>query len=229
VHVAQHDLGQMRAAQQAARGGSAAGFALRAPVAARVLKVHQGSEATVTLGTPLLELGDTARLEIVAELLSSDALLARPGSSVRIERWGGPALLRGQVRRVEPAAFTKVSALGIEEQRVNVLIDITSPASDWAALGDGYRVGVRIVTRSEAHALRVPVSAVFPLEQPAADGSGAAVFVVEAGRARLRPVQVAARNSSQAWVRHGLADGAQVIVYAPATVSDGTRVAARQV
>ena len=102
-------------------------------------------------------------MEVVAELLTTDALLARPGSPVRIERWGGPTVLEGRVRLVEPAAFTKVSALGVEEQRVNVLIDITSPPAEWAALGDGYRVGVRIVTRSEDAVLRVPVSAVFPL------------------------------------------------------------------
>ena len=228
VHVAGHDLNQARAALQATRGGGSAGFVLQAPVSARVLKVHQTSEATVALGTPLLELGDTARLEIVAELLSSDALAAQPGSTVRIERWGGPTVLQGVVRRVEPAAFTKVSALGVEEQRVNVLIDITSPAAEWAALGDGYRVGVRIVTRSEANVLRVPVSAVFPLEQPAGAAT-AAVFVVDGGRAALRPVQVVARNGSMAWLREGPPAGAQVIVYPPSTVVDGTRVAPRKV
>jgi HlyD family secretion protein len=228
VHVAGHDLSQARAALQATRGGSSAGFVLQAPVSARVLKIHQTSEATVALGTPLLELGDTARLEIVAELLSSDALAAQPGSTVRIERWGGPTVLQGVVRRVEPAAFTKVSALGVEEQRVNVLIDITSPAAEWAALGDGYRVGVRIVTRSEASVLRVPVNAVFPLEQPAGAAT-AAVFVVDGGRAALRPVQVVARNGSMAWLRVGPPAGAQVIVYPPSTVGDGTRVAPRKV
>lgn len=223
--IARHELAQARAAFGAVRSGSGAGFVLRAPVAGRVLKLHHTSEATVALGAPLLELGDTAQMEIVAELLTSDALSAAPGSAVRIERWGGPVELQGRVRRVEPAAFTKVSALGVEEQRVNVLIDITSPAADWAALGDGYRVGVRIVTRSEPRVLRVPVSAVFPRPQ----AEGMAVFVLDGGRARLQPVVVAARNASAAWVQDGLSEGAVVLVYPPAAVADGVRVKARQV
>jgi HlyD family secretion protein len=230
--VAGHELQQARAALGATRGAGASGapFAVQSPIAGQVLKVHEGSETTVPLGAPLVELGDTARLEIVAELLTSDALLAQPGSLVRIDRWGGPAVLQGRVRRVEPAAFTKVSALGVEEQRVRVLIDISSPADEWARLGDGFRVAVRIVTRSEPAVLRVPVSAVFPLP---ADGSGAspgmAVFVLEGGRAHLRPVTLGGRNGSVAWVQQGLAAGAQVIVYPAASVSDGVRVATRQV
>jgi HlyD family secretion protein len=234
-HMAQHDLEQARAALIAVReagnqGASGDGFAVRAPVAGRVLKVHQTSAATVALGTPLLEIGDTRRMEIVAELLTSDALLARAGTPVRIERWGGPTQLAGVVRRVEPAAFTKVSALGVEEQRVNVLIDLTSPAAEWAALGDAYRVGVRIITRSEPRVLRVPVSAVFPLPQgQGSDAGGMAVFVLDAGRARLQPVTVGARNGSHAWIKDGLAEGARVIVYPPASVAGGVRVQARGV
>lgn len=251
VHVAEHDLGLARAALgalgPAGSRAAAAGFAVRAPVAGRVLKVHQPSEGTVALGAPLVEIGDTARLEIVAELLSSDALQATPGREVRIERWGGPQVLQGRVRRVEPAAFTKVSALGVEEQRVNVLIDLTSPSADWAALGDGFRVGVRIVTRSEPRALTVPVSAVFPLPAARAEagatgttgtaatasaatpaaGPGEAVFVVDGGRARLQPVQTVARNTTQAWLRSGVNEGAPVIIYPGATVADGVRVAPR--
>ncbi len=231
VHVARHDLEQARAALSATGGagpGPAAGFALRAPIAGRVLKLHQQSEATLALGAPVLEIGDTARLEVVAELLSSDALQARPGSAVRIERWGGPQALAGQVRRVEPAAFTKVSALGVEEQRVNVLVEITSPPEQWAVLGDGFRVGVRIVTRSEKQALTVPVSAVFPLAAEAASAPGASgVFVLDGGRARLKPVRVAARNTGAAWLAEGPAAGTEVIVYPGAAVADGVRVAAR--
>lgn len=234
-HVAGHELAVAREALGAVRGGAGRGapFVLRAPIGGRVLKVHVTSEATVALGTPLIELGDTAALEIVAELLTNDALQAAPGSLVRIERWGGPAVLQGRVRRVEPGAFTKVSALGVEEQRVNVLIDLTSPPADWAALGDGYRVGVRIVTRSEDGVLRVPVSAVFPL--PAGSGQaegtapGMAVFVVDGGKARLQPVTLGARNGSLAWVKDGIAKGTQVIVYPPTTVKDGARIKARKV
>lgn len=233
--IARHELQQARAALGATRSGgtvgaSAAPFAVQSPVAGQVLKVHQGSETTVPLGAPLIELGDTSRLEIVAELLSSDALLAQAGSPVRIERWGGPTVLQGRVRRVEPAAFTKVSALGVEEQRVNVLIDIDSPAAEWARLGDGFRVTVRIVTRSEAAVLRVPVSAVFPLPADGSGGSpGMAVFVLDGGHARLRPVTLGGRNGSVAWVQKGLAAGEQVIVYPAASVGDGTRVQIRKV
>ena len=211
-------------------GSSARGaFELRSPVAGRVLKVHHQSETVVATGTPLLEVGDTRRMEIVAELLTTDALLAVPGSAVRIERWGGPDVLQGRVRLVEPAAFTKISALGVEEQRVNVLIDLTSPAAAWAALGDGYRVGVRIVTRSEANVLRVPVSAVFPLPADGGGATGPAVFVLDGGRARLQPVQLGARNGSEAWIQHGLTPGAKVLIYPPAAVQDGAKVRVRSV
>jgi HlyD family secretion protein len=229
--IARYNLTQARAALAAVRGGAdGADFTVRAPVAGQVLKLHQTSEGVVALGAPLIEIGDTRQMEVVAELLSTDALLARPGSAVRIERWGGPEVLRGQVRLVEPAAFTKVSALGVEEQRVNVIIDITSAPALWQGLGDGYRVGVRIVTRSEASVLRIPVSAVFPL--PATDAAAApafAVFVLDAGHARLQVVTIADRNSSDAWIRSGLEAGDQVIVYPPSSISDGTRVQARKV
>ena len=171
--MAGHELEQTRAALgavQPARAGVGAGgannagaFTVRAPSPGRVLRVLQSSEGAVALGTPLIEVGDTQRMEVVTELLTTDALAAKAGSRVIIERWGGPAVLAGRVRSVEPAAFTKVSALGVEEQRVRVLIDITSPQAEWQALGDGYRVSVRIVTLSEAKAVQVPVSAVFPL------------------------------------------------------------------
>ncbi len=265
--IAAHDLEQARAAQSAATPGdpTATGRAFRiaSPVAGRVLRVLQTSETTVPLGAPLVELGDTARLEIVTELLTTDALAAQPGSRVRIERWGGPLTLEGRVRTVEPAAFTKVSALGVEEQRVRVLIDLTSPRAQWAALGDAYRVGVRIVTLEQPVAVQVPVSAVFPLPagapvpaRVAPAGSAApagtaasgtagaasaaaaapagptethAVFVVDGRHARLRMVQLAARNGGSAWVRSGLEPGQQVIVYPPAAVRDGVRVSARKV
>ena len=226
-HVAGHEVEQARAALMAATrpgAGAGKGFAVRAPIAGRVLKVAQASEGPVALGAPLVELGDTARLEVVAELLTADALRAAPGSAVRIERWGGDGVLEGRVRLVEPAAFTKVSALGVEEQRVRVLIDLVSPAQRWASLGDGFRVGVRIVTRSLPKVLKVPVSAVFPRPE-----GGDAVFVVEGGRARLMPVQLGARNGQEAWIESGLAAGAQVIVYPPPATRDGLRVAPRQV
>jgi HlyD family secretion protein len=164
-----------------------------------------------------------------------------------VERWGGPGALAGRVRVVEPAAYTKVSALGVEEQRVEVVVDVTAdparPAALPAALGDGWRVLARFVTRREPDVLTVPVSAVFPWPQdapvwalaagegPGADGAEGlrmGVFVAESGRARLRPVLVGARNGALAWVRQGLAAGASVIVYPPAAVADGVRIQERR-
>lgn len=224
--IARHDLEQARVVLNLQRGpaGASPAVMLRAPVAGRVLKVHVASEGPVLPGAPLLDIGDISRLEIVAELLTTDALQALPGALVRIERWGGPGVLQGQVRRVEPAAFTKVSALGVEEQRVNVIIDINSPRAQWAALGDGFRVGVHIVTRSEAQVLKLPVGAVFPLPAPA---SGSAVFVADGGHARLQAVTVAARNGEEAWITQGLAAGTRVLIYPPAAVTDGARIRPR--
>ena len=239
-HIAGHELEQARAALAAMRDADeGAGFAVRAPVAGQVLRVLQTSAGTVPLGAPLLEIGDTAGMEIVTELLTADALQAVPGTAVRIERWGGAAPLRGRVRRVEPAAFTKISALGVEEQRVNVLIDIVTPQPQWRALGDGYRVGVRIVVVSRDKALRVPVSAVFPRPSTASDrtpGETAdddrdrmAVFVIEGDRARLRKVAIGGRNGEDAWIVSGLRDGERVIVYPGDAVHDGARIEARTV
>ncbi len=234
-HMARHELEQARAALGATRaaggpkraaGGGTGGLVLRAPVAGQVLRVLQGSEGTVAMGTPLLELGDTARLEVVAELLTSDALAAQPGSRVVIDRWGGPSLLQGRLLRIEPGAFTKVSALGVEEQRVRVHIGITSPRELWQRLGDGYRVGVRIVVLEQAQALQVPASAVFPL--PHAEHAGHAVFAVDGGRARRVAVQVRAHNAGTAWIADGLAPGTAVVVYPPTALQDGQRVALRR-
>jgi HlyD family secretion protein len=224
--VAGHELEVARAALAAvsttADPRPARGFDVRAPVAGRVLRVLQASEGTVVLGTPLLELGDLAQLEVVAELLTTDALQAQAGRPVRIEDWGGPGALQGRVRRVEPAGFTKVSALGVEEQRVRVHIDITSPPAQWPTLGDGFRVAVRIVTQQVDDAMRVPVSAVFPRPE-----GGHAVFVVDAGRARLQPVDLAARNATHAWLRAGVDEGAAVVIYPPAALASGARVRVR--
>ena len=235
--MATHELEQTQAAISATSTGSGkSSFTVRAPSAGRVLRVLQTSEGAAALGTPLMEIGDTQRMEIIAELLTTDALVARPGSRVMIERWGGAGTLEGRVRSVEPAAFTKVSALGVEEQRVRVLIEITSPQPAWQALGDGYRVSVRIVTLAEGKAVQVPVSAVFPLPAQSADSASGkqataphyAVFVADGGRALQVPVELGARNGSAAWIRSGLTPGQQVIVYPPAAVKDSQRVAERK-
>jgi HlyD family secretion protein len=238
--IATHDLEQARAALGVLRlpGGSTPSqrsFAVHAPAAGQVLRVLQTSEATVALGTPLVELGDTGHLEVVADLLTTDALAARPGSRVMIERWGGPAMLEGRVRSVEPAAFTKVSALGVEEQRVRVLVEITSPREQWKALGDGFRVSVRIVTLAKDDAVQVPVSAVFPLPAQGpenANGSDEAiqrfgVFLADGGNVRQVAIELGGRNANNAWVRSGLTAGQSVVVYPPVGLQDGGAVRTR--
>jgi HlyD family secretion protein len=229
-HIAVHEVEQARAALEASANPakySAGDFALTSPIDGRVLRVVQASEAVVQLGAPLLELGDPRALEVVAELLTADALLSHPGSKVTIDRWGGPAL-QGRVRRVEPAAFTKISALGVEEQRVRVLIDIVDPAEKTAGLGVGYRVNVRILTSSMDKVRKVPVSAVFPV--PGAGAGGAmAVYAIDGGRARLRRVELGGRNDLEAWVVNGLAEGTRVVVYPSTEVRDGARVTVRDV
>jgi HlyD family secretion protein len=187
----------------------------------------QQSEGTVALGTSLAEVGNLDRLEVVAELLTTDALRAQAGTPVRIERWGGPGVLEGRVKRVEPAAFTKVSALGVEEQRVNVIVDITTPREQWKALGEGFRVSARIVVTAVNEALLVPASAVFPM--PESDDHQMAAFVIDNGRAKLTPIKLAGRNGTSAWVSEGLPKDAKVIVYPPTTVRDGVRVRERRV
>lgn len=222
-HVATHEVQQARAALGAVQRGGGPAFALRSPIAGRVLRIHQASETTVPLGTLLLDLGDTAHMEVVADLLTTEAVKLTPGQAVHIERWGGAGELSGRLRLVEPGAFTKVSALGVEEQRVRVLIDLASPVEQWRTLGDAYRVGVRIVVTQQPKVLRVPLAALFPR----VDATGMAVFVLSGNRARLQPVDVAARGSTHAWVRGQPAAGSNVILYPAAAVVDGARVRTR--
>lgn len=220
--VARQEQAQASAALQPATANarSARPFAVQSPVSGVVLRVVQPSEATIAAGAALLDVGDPARMEVVCELLTADAVQAQPGHRAVIERWGGPPV-EGRVRRVEPAAFTKVSALGIEEQRVNVLIDIAAAPEVWSTMGDGFRVGVRIITTSVEQAVLVPVGALFP------HGEGMAVYRLDGRRARLQPVDVGARNATVAWVHNGLAPGQAVVVYPPAALADGRRVRVR--
>ena len=200
---------------------------LRSPVDGRVLRIPERSERVVAPGTPLLTIGDPTRLEVVIDVLTTEAVKVQPGMPVLLEDWGGERTLAARVRLVEPLAFTKVSALGVEEQRVIVRIDLDSPAEQWRALGDGFRVGVRIVVLALDAAVQVPVSAVFPL--PDADGPRAhGVFVVDGGRAREAPVELGARNGTDAWIKQGLQAGTPVVVYPPATLAEGARVKARK-
>lgn len=227
IASAEHEVARQEQAQTSAAlmpaAASAKGtrpFAVQSPVSGVVLRVPQPSEATIAAGAALLDIGDPANMEVVSELLTADAVQAQPGYRAVIERWGGPPL-EGRVRRVEPAAFTKVSALGIEEQRVNVLIDITTPPETWRTMGDGFRVGVRIVTARTEQAVLVPVGALFP------QGAGMAVYRLDGRKARLQTVEVAARNATMASVRKGLAPGQAVVVYPPAALADGRTVQVR--
>jgi HlyD family secretion protein len=158
---------------------------------------------------------------VVAELLTTDAVLAHPGTLARIERWGGPPV-EGRVRRVEPAAFTKVSALGVEEQRVNVIIDLAETPEAWRNMGDGFRVTVRVITATATDAVQIPVGALVPTETGAM-----ASYVVEGGRAALRPLELAGRNSTMGWVSRGLQPGQRVIVYPPPSITSGRRIQIR--
>lgn len=216
-HAAEHTREQARAALKRSNENSPGErFAVLSPVDGRVLKLFQESEAAVAVGTPLVELGDTADLEIAVDILTSAAVQIHQGANVQIERWGGPAALEGRVRRVEPSGFTKISALGVEEQRVWVIIDITSPREHWKGLGDGYRVDVRIVTDEIERATVVPVGALFRR------GNAWAAFVVEGGRARLRQVDLAQRSGRLAAVTRGLSPGATVVMFPPSTLADGS-------
>jgi HlyD family secretion protein len=194
---------------------------VRSPVSGNVLRVLAESEGIVASGTPLVEIGDPGKLEVVTDLLSTEAVKVRTGQRTLIERWGGDNALEGVVRRVEPYGFTKVSALGVEEQRVKVVIDITDPADRWRNLGHGYRVEPRIVLWESDDVLKVPLSALFR------QGSEWAVFVNRDGRARAQAVVVGHRNGIDAEVLEGLAAGDVVVVHPSDRVSDGIRLEPR--
>lgn len=191
---------------------------VRAPVAGRVLHVFQESERPVTAGTPLISAGDPTDLEVVIELLSRDGAALAPGARVELEQWGGPKPLEARVRLVEPAAFTKISALGVEEQRVNVVADIITPVAERASLGDNFRVEARVIVWETENTLKVPVSALFRR------GNESAAYVVRGGNAVLVPVEAGRSSGSEVQVLKGLSAGEEVILYPGDRVSDGQRV-----
>ncbi|UQR63290.1 efflux RND transporter periplasmic adaptor subunit [Bradyrhizobium sp. C-145] len=191
-----------------------------APASGRVLKIIQDSEATVLPGTPLVDIGNPLDLEVVADLLSTDAVQIKVGAPVRIDGWGGKPI-KGKVVRVDPAGFLKVSALGIEEQRVRVTIDFSDPPEAWASLGHDYRVIVHVTTWSAQDALTVPVSALFR------KGDQWAVFADENNRAKTTLVQIGHRNSRMAEIRLGLTAGDRVVLHPSDRITDGARIAQR--
>ena len=193
-----------------------------APTSGLILKRMQESEAVVTPGAPLLEIGNLDDLEIVTDLLSTDAVKVKPGAKVEIDRWGGQGTLAAVVQRVEPAGFMKISALGVEEQRVNVIIDFVDPREKRASLGDGYRVEVRIVTWEKPDALTVPTSSLFRT-----DGQWS-VFLIDGETVKRQPVKIGERNERAAEVLEGLSPGQQVVAYPGESLAEGVLIQVRE-
>jgi len=217
---AAHEVEVARAALLARNQSSTAGSVkVHAPTDGRVLGVIEESERVIVSGAPLVEVSNPSKLEVVIELLSTDAVKVSPGAKVFIEAWGGPEVLEARVRLIEPSAFTKVSALGIEEQRVNVIADLTAPSS---VLGDGYRVEARIVVWHSDSVLQVPVSALFRT------GDVWSLFVVEDGRARSRQVEVGQRTPKTAEIKGGVEADEVVIVHPANEITNGTGVEPRE-
>lgn len=223
ARVAEHELklAQTALMQLSGKADDTEQLEIVSPVAGQVLKVFHESEGVVQSGTPILELGDPAALEIVVDVLSQDATRIPSGAPTTIERWGGKTPLRGHVRVVEPSAFTKLSALGVEEQRVNVIIDLDDPRERWSTLGDGYRVEARISVWEDEDVLRVPASAVFRSEE------AWATFVVGEGTAILTPVEIGETNGLETEVISGVDEGDLVIAYPSDSVRDGVSVEPR--
>lgn len=223
VDVAQATLAAARADVQSARsrllgtgtGTGEGAIEVRAPVGGVVLKVHEESERVIAAGSPLFDLSKGNALELVMDVLTQEAVQVSSGNAIRITGWGGAETLQGKVRQIEPGAFTKVSTLGVEEQRVNVIGDLDAPVD---SLGAGYRIEANIVTWSSDDVLTVPTGALFRR-------AGAwHVFAVEAGRARLRALEVGHRNADMAEVASGLKEGEQVVLFPSGLVADGVTV-----
>jgi HlyD family secretion protein len=219
LKVAEFELQQARALLSREQpGGNAAPLVITSPVGGRILRVFQESSRVVPGGFPLLEVGDPADLEARIEVLSRDGVAIRPGARVLLEQWGGPEPLAARVRLVEPSAFTKISALGVEEQRVYVIVDFTDPLEKRPTLGDSYRVEARIVTWESPRALHVPSGALFQR------GDLTQAFVLEGGRARLRTVRTGHGNGVETEILDGLREGERVVVYPGDKVVDGSRI-----
>jgi HlyD family secretion protein len=195
---------------------------IASPVNGAVFKIYRESEGAVQTGEPLIEIGDVRDLEIRVEVLSSDAVRIKPGMTVLFKRWGRDEPLTGRVRRVEPAGFTKLSSLGVEEQRVLVIADITTPPEKWRALGDGYRLEAHFVVWEGRDILQVPTSALFR------SGKDWSVFIEEQGKARLRKVEIGQRTGLTAQIVSGLKENETVVAYPDDAISEGTKIRQRQ-
>lgn len=220
ARVADHEVSLARAAL--AREGAAESLDLRSPVRGVVLRVFEESAAVVRAGQPLLEIGDADRLEVVVDVLTTEAVRIAPGQPAELVRWGGAGSLEGRVRLVEPSAFTKLSALGVEEQRVRVVLEILDPPEARRGLADGYRVETKIQVAAAENAVRVPASALFR------DARGWSVYVVRDGEAHTVPVTLGLQGSRLAQVEAGLEVGDRVIVHPGRAIRDGTLVEGRR-
>ena len=226
MQVRKYELERARAllmspVEMESRRALCACVSITSPVDGQVLRVLRESEGFVRAGEGLIEIGNPNRMEIIVDLLSIDAVKVRPGQHAYIENWGGDVPLRARVRLVEPFGFTKVSALGIEEQRVYVVLELDSPRDEWEQLGHGYQVDVRVILWEDSNALKVPLTALFR------DGDDWALFVQENGRSQRRPVEVGYRTASEAQIISGLTDGEVIVVYPGEGVDDGVRITAR--
>jgi HlyD family secretion protein len=222
VDIARFELEMARAAVSQFGDGdveaSVAPFVIRSPISGSVLRVFQESSTVVAVGMPLLELGDPHNLEIEIDVLSTDAVRIKPGAEMTIDHWGGKSPLRGKVRVIEPAAFTKVSSLGVEEQRVNIIADFDETPDRIARLGDGYRVEARITVDRLPTALLIPNSALFRHQRKWH------VLAIVDDRAVMQPVSIGLQNESYSQVTEGLSEGDQVIVYPSDDLSPGTLI-----
>jgi HlyD family secretion protein len=222
VRASEFELAEARAALlSGAETDAGRAVVVTAPTAGLILRRLQESAAVVPAGAPLLELGNLDDLEIVTDLLSTDAVKVESGDKVSIERWGGEGSLAGVVQRVEPGGFMKISALGVEEQRVNVVIDFVDPRERRESLGDGYRVEVRITIWEKADALTVPTSSLFRSE------GEWAVFVIDGDVVRRRIVKIGERNEQAAEVLEGLSAGDRVVAYPGESLTDGAQIRVR--
>jgi len=224
VQIASFELELARAAlihTSPVEGDAAPRVEIRAPIDGTVLKILQESSSIVTPGTSLLELGAPNDLEIEVDVLSSDAVKISQGNRVILEHWGGDRPLNARVKRVEPQAFTKISALGVEEQRVYVIADFTDPLELWSHLGDGYRVEARIVIWEQPDVLKVPTSALFR------QGDDWAAFVDDSGNARLRIVAIGRRNGLESQVLSGIEEHEKVVVHPSDKIVDGIKIQER--
>jgi HlyD family secretion protein len=218
LQVIDYELAQARAALTRPDAGGGELVELRAPVSGRVLKVMQESATVVAPGAEILEVGDPADIEIEAEILSRDAVAIRPGDAVEVNQWGGETPLAGRVRRVEPAAFTKISALGVEEQRVIVLSDLSDPPAAARALGDRYRVEIQVATWHADDVLVVPAGALFR------EGNAWKTYLLRDGKARLTAVEAGHTDGRATEILGGIRAGDEVLLHPPDNVKDGAAV-----